>query len=77
MVINASVQFYGGFLPEIILLTLCDNIGEPFSYHVEFLSLQPMFPPTKSFDCSGGSAAFRVFLSSDIMPTYLEIGGHC
>ena len=31
MVINVvSVQHNGGFLPEIILLTLCDNIGEPF-----------------------------------------------
>ena len=30
----------GGLLPDIILLTLCDYIGEP---------LQPMVPP-KSFD---------------------------
>ena len=31
MVINVSVQQYnGGFLPEIILLTLCDYLGEPF-----------------------------------------------
>ena len=30
IVINVSVQYNGGFLPEIILLTLCDNIGEPF-----------------------------------------------
>ena len=30
MVNNVSVQYNGGFLPEIILLTLCDNIGEPF-----------------------------------------------
>ena len=29
-VINISVQYNGGFLPEIILLTLGDNIGEPF-----------------------------------------------
>ena len=30
MVINASVQYNGGFLPDIILLTLCDYIiGEP------------------------------------------------
>ena len=29
MVNNVSV-YNGGFLPEIILLTLCDNIGEPF-----------------------------------------------
>ena len=49
MVINVSVQCNGGLLPDIILLTLCDSIGEPFSCHVEFLSLQPMFPP-KPFD---------------------------
>ena len=31
MVINVSVHYNGGFLTEIILLTLCDNIGEePF-----------------------------------------------
>ena len=26
MVINVTVQYNGGFLPEIILLALCDNI---------------------------------------------------
>ena len=30
MVINVSVQYNGGLLPDIILLTLCDYIGEPF-----------------------------------------------
>ena len=40
-----SVQCNGGLPPDIILLTLCDSIGEPFQYHVEFLSLQPLFPP--------------------------------
>ena len=49
MVIHVSVQCNSGFLPDIILLTLCDSIGEPFEYHVEFLSLQPLFP-LKSFD---------------------------
>ena len=44
MVINVSVQCNGGLLPDIMLLTLCDSIEEPFQYHVEFLSLQPMFP---------------------------------
>ena len=29
MVINISVQCNGGFLPDIILLTLWDYIGEP------------------------------------------------
>ena len=30
MVINVSVQCNDGLLPDIILLTLCDSIGEPF-----------------------------------------------
>ena len=30
MVINVSVQYNGGLLPDIILLNLCDYIGEPF-----------------------------------------------
>ena len=43
MVINVSVQCNGGLLPDIILLTLCDSIEEPFYYyHVEFLSLQQL-----------------------------------
>ena len=30
VVINVSVQCNGGLLPDIILLTLCDSIREPF-----------------------------------------------
>ena len=30
MAISVSVQYNGGLLPDIILLTLCDYIGEPF-----------------------------------------------
>ena len=30
MAINVSVQLNGGLLPDILLLTLCDNTGEPF-----------------------------------------------
>ena len=64
MVINVSVQYNGGFLPEIRLLTLCDNVGdvEPFQYYLEFLSLQPMFS-SKPFHWSRGLAAFRFFLN--------------
>ena len=47
MVVNVSVQYDGGLLPDITILTLCDSIGEPFQYHdVEFLSLQPIIVPT-------------------------------
>ena len=47
MEINVSVQYNGGLLPDIILSTrcMCSYIGEPFRYHEEVLSLQPMFPP--------------------------------
>ena len=43
MSINVSVQYNGGLLPDIILLTqeLLPS-GNPFKYHVETLSLQPM-----------------------------------
>ena len=47
----------GGFLPEIILLTLRDDIGE--QYHVEFLSVHPNNVPT-CFDWPGDLAAFRL-----------------
>ena len=49
--INVCVQYmhvcmYNGWIiPDIILLTQCDYIGEPVRYHEEFLPLQPMFPP--------------------------------
>ena len=67
MKINVSVQYNGGLLPDIILLTRCGYIGEPVRYHEEVLSLQPMFPP-KPLDifppegeCSEGLDAFRFF----------------
>ena len=34
MVFNVNVQYNGGLLPDIILLTLCGSIREPFQYHV-------------------------------------------
>ena len=46
---NVSVQYNGGLLPDIILLTQCPTIGNPFKCHEEVLYLQPMIPP-KSFD---------------------------
>ena len=61
MVIDVSVQYNGGFLPEIRNYTVDPMLlpsGNPFKCHEEVLSLQPMFPP-KPFDCSGGLAAFR------------------
>ena len=45
MVINVSVQYNGGFLPDIIVLTLFDYIGEPL--------LIPI-PRVESFNDWGG-----------------------
>ena len=55
MVINVSVQYNGGLLPDI-LLTRFGYIREPFWYHEEFLSLHPMFPPKHldNFSPEGG-----------------------
>ena len=37
MVINLSVQYNGGFLPDIILLTRLFPSGYPFKYHEEVI----------------------------------------
>ena len=46
MAINVSVQYNGGLLPDIILLTQCYFHRE---CHEEVLYLQPLIPP-KRFD---------------------------
>ena len=43
MTINVSVEYNGGLLPDIILLT------HPFKFHEKVLSLQPLISP-KRFD---------------------------
>ena len=40
----------------------------PFSY-IEFLSLEPIYP-RKHFDCSGGLAAFRLFLYNFVFAAF-------
>ena len=48
--INVSVQYNGGLLPDIILLTLCYyHRGTRLNAMKRFLSLRPMIPP-KRFD---------------------------
>ena len=52
MAINVSVQYNGGFLPDLILLTLCyyhPSAKNPIKCHEEVLPWQPMFP-LKHFD---------------------------
>ena len=52
MAINVSVQYNGGLLPDIVLLTQSMLLPSenPFKCLEEVLSLQPMIPPTKRFD---------------------------
>ena len=46
MAINVRVQYNGGLLPDIILLTQCyHHRGNPFKCHEEVLYLQPLIPP--------------------------------
>ena len=53
MAINVSVQYDGGFLPDIILLTqsMLLSSGNPFKGHEEVLYFQLLIPP-KRFDIS-------------------------
>ena len=52
MAVNVSVQYNGGLLPNIILLTqLLFPTWNPFKCHEEILYLQPLIPP-KRFDIS-------------------------
>ena len=50
MAINVNVQYNGGFLPDIILLTQCYlHRGTCLNAMKEVLYLQPLIPP-KRFD---------------------------
>ena len=66
MAINVNVQYNGGFLPDIILLTRCYlHRGTCLNAMKRFCNLQPLIPP-KRFDiffpitggCSEGLGAF-------------------
>ena len=66
MAINVGVQYNGGLLPNVILLTQCYYHRGTRLNVIEVLSLQPMIPP-KRFDifsltgCSEGLDALRFF----------------
>ena len=64
------MQYNGGLLPDILLLTLRDYtlLGNPFKCHEEVFPLQPMFPPKNILTnfppedrCSEGLHAFIFF----------------
>ena len=53
MAINVNLQYNGGLLPGIILLTQCYfHRRNPCKCHEEVLYLQPLIPPSKRFDIS-------------------------
>ena len=72
MEINGSVQYNGGLLPDIILLTRCGYIGEnPFDTMKRFCLYSQCSHLTKHLDifspegrCSKGLDAFRCFLNT-------------
>ena len=81
MATNISIQYNGGLLPNIILLTQC-YYHRGTRFHEEGLSLQPMISP-KRFDispltgvCSEGLEVLRFFfkqiasLTSDPIDTH-------
>ena len=49
MAINVNVQYNGGLLPDIILLTQCylHRGTNLFKHHEENLYLQPLIPPER------------------------------
>ena len=60
MVINVSVQYNGGILPDILLLT---TLGNPFDTMESFRLYSQCFNTiyNRPFDCSEGLVAFRFF----------------
>ena len=82
MAINVSVQYNGGLLPGIILLTQCYyHRGTCLNAMEEVLSLHPMIPP-KRFNifppltggCSEGLDAFRFFFTNKNNVVHNQIG---
>ena len=66
MVINVSVQFNGGLLPDIILLTLCDYIEEnPFNTMKSFCPFSQC-PHLNLLTCLKGLDAFTLFFKRDL-----------
>ena len=68
---NVNVQYNGGLLPDIILLTQCYfPWGTRFKCHEDVLSLQPMIPPDifpPCVGCSDGLDAFRFFFKNIVV----------
>ena len=80
-----SVQYNGGFLPEIMLLALCIlSLGNPIQ---KFLSLQPLLPPRKRFvltipppdwlDALLLIKGLHVWIPSDFLQTALRFCLYC
>ena len=64
MAINVSVQYNGGLLPDIILLTQCyyhRGTRLNFKCHEDVLSLQPMIPFFPLYGMLRSLDAFRFY----------------
>ena len=64
MAINIiSVQHNGGFLNDVMLLTLCySHRGIRFNFMKRFCPWQPMFPPKRFDGMLGRFSCFQIFL---------------
>ena len=80
MAINVSIEYNGGFLPDMIdtVDAMLLPSGNPFKCHEEVLAWQPIFPP-KRFDifspsggCSEGlDASIFLFEHHSLFLTYI------
>ena len=57
-VINISVQYSGGLLPDIILLTKVTTSGNPFKYHVVCVFSSHSYWTSSSLDVPAGVTGF-------------------
>ena len=64
--VNVSIQYNGGFLPDIILLTLCyyHYWGTRLNAMKCFFSLQPMIPPNFSLNNIACKVSHNLTMSS-------------
>ena len=81
MAIYVNVQYNGGLLPDIILLTQCYYYlsGNTFKFHEEILSLQFMIPPKRcdispplTGGCSEGLDAYRFSFKQQLIAMWVH-----
>ena len=79
MATNVSVQYNGGFLPDIILFILSRAVllpsGNPIESLEQFLTLQPMFPQVLTKSHPDWVDARKISMDSDLFSKYLGVLG--